>query len=137
MPGHQKWVDITERASDRPEQQENARQIRNAMETAMALGRLREARGSTQVQLATRMKTSQRNVSRIEHQDDLYLSTLRGYVGALGGKVDIVVSFPDGETMLLEPSGTAQPSALARAARRKGPAADGRPRAVLDPASTT
>lgn len=66
-----------------------------AIETALALGRLREARAVTQAELAARMAVSQANISRIEHEDDIYLSTLRAYVENLGGRLEISAVFPD------------------------------------------
>jgi hypothetical protein len=44
--------------------------------------------------------TSQTNVSRVEHERDIYLSTLRGYIEALGGHLELVAVFPDQELRL-------------------------------------
>lgn len=41
------------------------------------------------------MHVSQANVSRVEHQEDLYLSTLREYVAALGGELELTAVFPE------------------------------------------
>lgn len=71
-----------------------------AMRTAVALGKLREQCGQTQTEVATALSTSQRNVSRIEHEEDLYLSTLREYVAALGGELELAAVFPDGRVLL-------------------------------------
>jgi transcriptional regulator with XRE-family HTH domain len=73
------------------------------MEDALALNELRESVGATQVELAGRMGVNQGNVSRLERRDDLYLSTLREYVRALGGDLKLVAEFPDGSEVLLEP----------------------------------
>ncbi len=73
------------------------------MDDAVALAELRESVGTTQVELAGRMGVNQGNVSRVERRDDLYLSTLREYVRALGGELKLVVEFPDGSEVLLEP----------------------------------
>ena len=78
-------------------------EYRRAMEDALALGRPREVRGTTQVELAGALGVTQANVSRIEHQDDLYLSTLREYVEALGGGLQIAAIFDD-QTILLAAS---------------------------------
>ena len=74
----------------------------------------REARSTTQVELASALGVTQANVSRIEHQDDLYLSTLREYVEALGGRLQIAAIFDD-QTILLTPPGL-QPDAGERPA---------------------
>jgi len=39
-------------------------------------------------------------VSRVEHERDIYLSTLRGYIEALGGYLEIVAGIPDQELRL-------------------------------------
>jgi hypothetical protein len=49
----------------------------------------------TQVRLAKSLKTSQNQISRIEQRTDLLLSTLRSYVEALGGSLNLVAEFPD------------------------------------------
>jgi predicted transcriptional regulator len=75
-----------------------------AIETAMALGRLREDCKATQKDVAEAMNVSQPNISRIEHEEDIYLSTLREYVEALGGQLEINAVFPDRKVQL-EPIG--------------------------------
>jgi DNA-binding XRE family transcriptional regulator len=77
-------------------------EYRRAMRTALDLAALREARAATQQQVADTLNVSQANVSRIEHQEDLYLSTLSGYVAALGGRLELTAVFPD-ETVVLYP----------------------------------
>jgi len=49
----------------------------------------------TQSQLAEAWQVSQENVSRVERQNDVYLSTLARYVAALGGRLEIAAVFPD------------------------------------------
>ena len=56
---------------------------------------LRQALELTQESLAERLGVNQENVSRLEQRSDLLLSTLSRYVGALGGKLSIVVEYPD------------------------------------------
>ncbi len=55
---------------------------------------LREAAGKAQTELARRLKISQPSVSKMEKQADMYLSTLRSYVEAMGGELELVVRFP-------------------------------------------
>lgn len=73
------------------------------MDDALALAELRERHGTTQVEVAARLGMNQGNVSRLERRDDLYLSTLRGYVAALGGELELVARFPDGTEVRIEP----------------------------------
>lgn len=61
------------------------------------LAELRRARSFTQEQMAAVMHVSQAQVSRVENQADLYLSTLHTYIEALGGELQIRVAFPGGE----------------------------------------
>jgi len=70
-------------------------EIKRAMRDVLALSRLREERGLTQQELAEQMHVTQANVSRVEHQDDLYLSTLRNYIEALGGRLEVHAVFDD------------------------------------------
>jgi len=70
-----------------------------------ALGELRRARGVTQQQLGDTIGRSQRQVSRAERDDDagdLQVASLRRYVEGLGGRLEIVAVFPDGERVQLE-----------------------------------
>ena len=60
----------------------------------VTLRQLRKAHGRTQKKLATALKISQDGVSRLEKRSDLLLSTLRGYVEAMGGKLTLVAEFP-------------------------------------------
>jgi DNA-binding XRE family transcriptional regulator len=76
---------------------ENVASIAQAMEDALDLAALRQHRGVTQVQLAERLHIAQGNVSQLEHREELYLSTLREYVEALGGRLDIAAVFPEEE----------------------------------------
>lgn len=70
-------------------------EAKRAMRDALALAELRASREVTQIGLADALGVSQPNVSRIEHQDDVYLSTLRSYVEALGGRLEVQAVFED------------------------------------------
>jgi DNA-binding XRE family transcriptional regulator len=61
----------------------------------MSLRDLRRAMKKTQVALAKRLKVRQHGVSKIEQRTDMLLSTLRGYVRALGGELHLVAEFKD------------------------------------------
>ena len=85
-----------------------AERLRQAEERAAAelvayqqtLAELRHARALTQAQLARALNVSQAQVSRIEHQADLYLSTLESYVAAMGGSLELVAVFDDARVVL-------------------------------------
>lgn len=61
----------------------------------MTLRDLRQAMTQTQECVAEKLGIKQENVSRIERRADLLISTLRGYVEAMGGKLHLVAEFPD------------------------------------------
>jgi transcriptional regulator with XRE-family HTH domain len=62
-------------------------------EYGKALASLRQARSLTQVALASQLGVAQGEISRIEHQTDLLLSTLARYVEGMGGELSMVVRF--------------------------------------------
>jgi len=63
----------------------------------MPLQELRQAHQMSQERMAEILNTKQANVSRIERRTDMYISTLRSYIEAMGGQLDIVARFPNGE----------------------------------------
>ena len=87
---------------------------------AMTLRDLRLARRHTQISLARKLKIGQDSVSRLEQRSDLLLSTLRDYVSAMGGSLDLVARFPDRPDVVLTGLGAA--SGDERLARRRRPA---------------
>ena len=78
-----------------------AQRVREAI-AAMPLDELRRARQMTQVSLAESLGVNQGEVSKIEHRTDLYLSTLSGYVEALGGTLEIRAVFSDREVRITQ-----------------------------------
>lgn len=82
------------RARDR-EWDTNVTERTRAIKDALALAQLRQSRHITQVQLAETLGISQGNISRLETRSDVYLSTLRGYIEALGGHLEIAAVFDD------------------------------------------
>ena len=66
----------------------------------MPLHQLRQAREMTQTRLAEVLEMDQGNISKLEKRTDMYLSTLRSYVEAMGGALEIRAIFPDGEVKI-------------------------------------
>ena len=66
----------------------------------MPLQQLRQARQMTQTRLAEVLEMDQGNISKLEKRTDMYLSTLRSYVEAMGGELEIRAVFPDGEVQI-------------------------------------
>src|SRR5829696_7548495 len=84
-----------------PARRERVAAYERAIGDALALAELRATRGLTQQEVAQTLEVSQANVSRIEHEEDLYLSTLRSYVAALGGELELSAVFPDRRVRLV------------------------------------
>lgn len=61
----------------------------------LTLRDVRKARRLTQVQLAETLGQKQVSIAKLEKRTDLLLSTLRRYIEAMGGRLDLVVEFPD------------------------------------------
>jgi len=78
-----------------PERRGRVDEYKRAIYDILEQAKVREARRVTQTQLAGTLEVTQANISRIEHEDDIYLSTLSGYVQALGGELEISAIFPD------------------------------------------
>lgn len=72
-----------------------------AMELAeLRLGELRRKLGVTQAELAERMEAAQPHLSKIENSEDFYISTLKRYIRALGGRVEIRAVFDDEQVVV-------------------------------------
>lgn len=69
--------------------------LTNAMERDLSLAELRRARLMTQDQLAADLHVNQASIAKLERRTDMYLSTLRRFVEAMGGELEIVARFPD------------------------------------------
>jgi len=90
----------TLRAKMSPESRARAAQRAKALLAEMPLHELRQARALSQVRLAEMLQLQQPEISKIEHRTDMYISTLRDYIRAMGGDLEIVARFPDGEVKI-------------------------------------
>jgi predicted XRE-type DNA-binding protein len=66
----------------------------------MALDELRTAREFTQAELSQVLKVDQGSISKLERRTDMYIGTLRRYIEAMGGSLQIRAVFPDGEVQI-------------------------------------
>ena len=108
-----KWREIRKQRSPEREARIKERIARETDRIEASLAQLRQARELTQVQLARALNVPQSTISKMEHRADLYLSTLRSYIEAMGGNLEIRALFPDMEIVVtqfqqLEPSRTNQ-----------------------------
>ncbi|QGM97242.1 XRE family transcriptional regulator [Methylocystis parvus] len=66
------------------------------------LRELRQIAGKAQGDIATALNIKQPSVSKIEKQTDMHLSTLRSYVEAIGGKLELTVKLPTRPALRLQ-----------------------------------
>lgn len=90
------------RAKMSPASQARAAARTAAMLDSMALAELRRARELSQQTLAAAMDVSQPEISKLEKRTDTYVSTLRKYIEALGGSLEIVARFPEGNVRITQ-----------------------------------
>ena len=88
------------RAQMSPEAQQSTEAVAQTMLAAMPLNELRQARGLSQKMLAEVLHVQQPSIAKIEKRTDMYLSTLRSHIEAMGGELDIVARFPDGSVKI-------------------------------------
>jgi len=91
--GVHRWKDVKHKML--PERREQLRREAEQEILEMDLRGLRELVGKTQEDVATLVEQSQGQVSETERRSDHRLSTLRKYVEALGGELEVVANFGD------------------------------------------
>jgi DNA-binding XRE family transcriptional regulator len=102
------------------QQQEIEAQAARLIEEEMTLRDLRKAHELTQERMAEALHISQDGVSRIEKRSDFLLSTLRSYIEAMGGKLRLVVEFPDRKPVTLSGLDSLSGSEKPMPRKRKG-----------------
>lgn len=93
-----KWKDMRRTLS--PEKEAGIQSKVEAEIGRLPLAAMRKARMMTQERIAELLCVNQGAVSKLEKRSDMYLSTLRSYVEAMGGHLDVRAVFPDGEVVL-------------------------------------
>ena len=83
-----------------PERRQRVDAMKSELLAEMPLHELRRARALTQKDLANSLKVNQPAVSKLEQRADVYVSSLRSYVEAVGGRLKIVAEFPEGEVYI-------------------------------------
>jgi DNA-binding XRE family transcriptional regulator len=88
-----KFSDLTKTmsAKDRAEIKTRSKKLL----AALPLEQLRSARSLTQTNMAQILGVNQSAISKIEKRTDMYLSTLRSYVEAMGGRLELLAVFPE------------------------------------------
>jgi hypothetical protein len=78
-----------------PARRRNGEGLREIWQDVKGLRELRMIAGKAQADIATALRIKQPSVSKVENQTDMYLSTLRAYVEAIGGKLELTVRLPE------------------------------------------
>lgn len=95
-----KWENLKRRMSPAARARVDARLAETLR--GMPLAEIRKAAGLTQQELAGKLELGQGTVSKIENAADMYLTTLRKYVEALGGELHLTAVFPGGRTLEID-----------------------------------
>ncbi len=93
-----KWRTIREKMD--AERQERIRKRTEELLAELPLQELRQARALSQQELAEVLGLNQATVSKLERRTDMYLSSLRRFVEAMGGELEISANFPDGKVRI-------------------------------------
>ncbi len=98
MSGRHPFSELTKDFT--PERRQRIDEMKRELLEEMPLHELRRARALTQRDMAKMLKVNQPAVSKLEQRADVYVSSLRSYIEAVGGKLKIVAEFPEGEVAI-------------------------------------
>ena len=93
-----KFAELRARMS--PEARARSTQNAKALLAEMPLDELRQARGLSQRMLAEILHIQQPAIAKLEKRTDIYISTLRSHIEAMGGQLDVIARFPDGNVKI-------------------------------------
>ena len=98
MSGRHPFSELTKGFTS--ERRQRIDEMKDELLAEMPLHELRRARALTQRDIAKMLNVNQPAVSKIEQRADVYVSSLRSYIEAVGGKLKIVAEFPEGEVAI-------------------------------------
>ncbi|MGY2184759.1 hypothetical protein D3C81_478070 [compost metagenome] len=93
-----KFADLVARRS--PESQARVDVLLKKLRAEMPLHELRQAQALSQENLAKTLHVNQAAISKMERRTDMYISTLRSYIRAMGGELEIIATFPEGQVKI-------------------------------------
>jgi DNA-binding XRE family transcriptional regulator len=96
-----KLVELKKRMGTQRRRRAEAR-ARELLSEALALDSLRRSLNLTQAEVAQALDVNQAAVSQMEKQEDMYVSTLRRLVAAMGGELELIARFPGREPVTIE-----------------------------------
>ena len=98
MAGHHPFAQLTEELA--PASRARIEVRKGELRAAMLLHELRQARAMTQKSVGEALNVNQPAVAKLERRTDMYVSNLRSYIEAMGGRLNIVARFPQGSVVI-------------------------------------
>ncbi|WP_413990651.1 XRE family transcriptional regulator [Labrys okinawensis] len=93
MAGRHSFATLRARMS--PEAQAEAEALAAQLDEEMDLAEVRRALKLSQDEIAQTLQVGQGSIAKLEKRTDMYVSTLRRFIEAMGGELEIVARFPD------------------------------------------
>ena len=91
---YHRWQDLRKKKLTPEQLEQIEREVEREL-LEMDLRAIRELVGKTQVDVAEAINMTQSEVSRLERRQDVRLSTLKRFVEALGGELEVFAAFGD------------------------------------------
>lgn len=98
MPSSKSYKKLHDQVTERPGATERLAELRKETLNEIGLYELRRSLARSQSDLSVALGVSQSAVSQLERGDDIKVSTLRNYIANLGGSLQLVAVFDDGDT---------------------------------------
>ncbi len=94
----EKYSELRKKMS--PEARARAEAKTRELLAEMPLHELRQARGLSQQSLAEVLNVQQPSIAKMERRTDMYISTLRNHIEAMGGQLEVIARFPEGNVKI-------------------------------------
>ena len=126
MPSTKPWSELRDKIVADPIRRARMEEYGQAMEDVQALARLRAELGLPEYEVDDEHDQAPADVPGTMHQEDRYISALRSYVEAMGGRLELNAVFPDGTATLtpgrrwVVPQSDTEPVGAATPSRRRG-----------------
>ena len=91
-----------------PQRRRRVKAMKDKLATDKPLHNLRRARALTHIELVETLNVNQPDVAKLEQRTDIYVSSLRSYIQAVGGRLKIIAEFPDGQVTITNFSSSEQ-----------------------------
>lgn len=98
MAGHRPFKTLTEAWT--PERRALVEEATARLRAEMTLAELRQARRLTQEAMGATLHVGQPSIAKLEKRTDMYVGNLRRFVRAMGGDLEIVARFPEGDVKI-------------------------------------